>query len=90
MVTSQTLKKEIFFTRGHARFVRIPLVIRLGDSRICLEDSNYGEVLSSGSLIRFYKKFTRQKKILLIFFIEFFLKVAIFKQNPLKNLIYIV
>ena len=35
-------------TRGHARFVRIPLVVRLGDSRICLGDSGYGEVLSSG------------------------------------------
>ena len=29
-------------TRGHARFARIPLVIRLGDSRIRMEDSGYG------------------------------------------------
>ena len=35
-------------TRGHARFARSPLVIRLGDSRIRLGDSGYGEVLSSG------------------------------------------
>ena len=35
-------------TRGHARFARSPLVIRLGDSRIRLGNSGYREVLSSG------------------------------------------
>ena len=34
-------------TRGHARFARSPLVIRLGDSRIRLGDSGYREVLNS-------------------------------------------
>ena len=38
----------IFETRGHARFARSPLVIRLGDSRIRRGNSGYGEVLSSG------------------------------------------
>ena len=41
-------KSPIWTTRGHARFARSPLVIRLGDSRIRLGDSGYGEVLSSG------------------------------------------
>ena len=35
-------------TRGHARFARSPLVIRLGDSRIRRGNSGYGLVLSSG------------------------------------------
>ena len=39
---------ELYQTRGHAHFARSPLVIRLGDSRIRLGDSGYGEVLSSG------------------------------------------
>ena len=38
---------KILSTRGHARFARSPLVNRLGDSRIRLGDSSYGEVLSS-------------------------------------------
>ena len=39
---------KIYNTRGHAHFARSPLVIRLGDSRIRLRDSGYGEVLSLG------------------------------------------
>ena len=35
-------------TRGHARFARSPLAIRLGDSRIRLGDSGYGDVLGLG------------------------------------------
>ena len=38
----------LMITRGHARFARSPLVIRLGDSQIHLGDSGYGEVLSLG------------------------------------------
>ena len=49
-VFSDIFFKIQFFckTRGHARFARSPLVIRLGDSRIRRGNSGYGEVLSSG------------------------------------------
>ena len=47
-----TLEMNTFkVTRGHARFARSPLVIRLGDSRIRLGDSGCGEVLSWGGII---------------------------------------
>ena len=38
-------------TRGHARFARSPLVIRLGDSRIRQGDSSYREVLSLAAYV---------------------------------------
>ena len=45
--TSKILRLKItklVKTRGHARFARSPLVIRLGDSRIRRGNSGYGEV----------------------------------------------
>ena len=48
-ITKNLWKKNVIFsidrTRGHARFARSPLVIRLGDSRIRRGNSGYGEVL---------------------------------------------
>ena len=37
---------KLVVTRGYVRFACIPLVIRLGDSRIRQGDSGYGVVLS--------------------------------------------